>query len=98
MIHASAMVDPSATLGPNVVIGADCYVGPGCRIYGSTVLSGTQVLGFTLIQGSIIGWKNKIGKWVRINGLTVTGEDVEIKDEVYLNGTIVLPHKAIAAS
>ena len=30
--------------------------------------------------------------------LTVIGEDVQIKDETYLNGTMVLPHKAIATS
>ena len=36
----------------------------------------TKVLGCSLIEGSIIGWKNTIGKWVRINGLTVIAEDV----------------------
>lgn len=30
--------------------------------------------------------------------LTVIGEDVQIKDEVYLNNTMVLPHKPIATS
>jgi mannose-1-phosphate guanylyltransferase len=39
-----------------------------------------------------------IGSWVRINGLTVTGEDVKIKDESYLNATIVLPHKDVAGT
>jgi len=71
-------------------------IGPGCRIYNSTIMSNTKVNGFTLIEGSIIGWKNTIGKWVRISGLTVTGEDVQIKDEVYLNGSMILPHKSIA--
>jgi len=97
-IHPSAEVDPSSKIGPNVVIGEGVRIGPGCKIYQSTILAGTRIAGFTLIEGSIIGWKNKIGQWVRINGLTVTGEDVEVKDETYLNGTIVLPHKAIATN
>jgi len=96
MVHPSATIDPSSVIGPNVVIGANCHIGPGCKIYNSTILSGTVVQGFTLIQGSIIGWKNTIGRWVRINGLTVTGEDVQVKDECELNGTMVLPHKGIA--
>jgi mannose-1-phosphate guanylyltransferase len=85
-------------IGPNVIIGENCKVGPGCKIYNSTILSGSQIMGFTLISGSIIGWKNTIGRWVRINGLTVTGEDVQVKDEVELNGIMVLPHKSIAQS
>jgi mannose-1-phosphate guanylyltransferase len=58
------------------VIGANCVIGPGCKIYNSSILARTKVLGFALIEGSIIGWSNTIGKWARINGLTVTAEDV----------------------
>ena len=97
-IHPTAKVDPTAQIGPNVAIGADVVIGPGCRIYDSSILARTKIQGYTLIQGSIIGWDNTIGKWVRINGLTVTAQDVQIKDEVFLNGTMILPHKGIAAS
>lgn len=51
-----------------------------------------------MIQGSIIGWSNTIGKWTRVVNLTVTGEDVQLKDETFLNGTMVLPHKPLAVS
>ena len=37
-----------------------------------------------------------MGSWCRITGLTVIAEDVQVKDESYLNGTKVLPHKGIA--
>lgn len=50
-----------------------------------------------MIEGSIIGWKNTIGRWVRIVGLTVSAEDVQIKDELYINATMILPHKQVAA-
>ena len=58
-------------------------------------MAGTKINAGSRIQGSIIGWKNKIGKWVRIDGLTVTAEDVEVKDEIYLNAIMVLPHKPL---
>lgn len=35
---------------------------------------------------------------MRINGLTVTAEDVQIKDETYLNVSMILPHKALNQS
>ena len=75
-VHPTAKVDPTANLGPNVVIGADSVIGPGSKIYDATILPRTVIQGYSLIQGSIIGWQNTIGRWVRINGLTVTGENV----------------------
>ena len=95
MIHPSAKVDKTCVIGPNVVIGENCVIGQGCRIYNSTILSNTIIKGYCLIEGSIIGWKNQIGNWVRINGLSVTGEDVIISNEVLLTGIMVLPHKSI---
>ena len=38
------------------------------------------------------------GQKVRIEGTSVLGEDVEIKDEVYLNGNIIFPHKSVSQS
>ena len=95
IIHPSAKVDETAVLGPNVVIGADCVIGKGVRIYNSAIFSGTTVHGYSLIEGSIIGWKNTIGSWVRITGLTCTAEDVQIKDESFLDGVKILPHKPV---
>jgi mannose-1-phosphate guanylyltransferase len=76
LVDPSAKVDPTAQLSPNVVIGARVIVGPGQKIYNSTVMEGTNIQGYGLIEGSIIGWQNIIGKWVHINGPTVTAEDV----------------------
>ena len=33
-----------------------------------------------------------------MEGVTVLGEDVIVKDELYVNGGMVLPHKSIAGS
>jgi len=81
-----------------VVIGENCVIGAGVRIYDATIFSETKIGDYTLIQGSLIGWKSTIGKWVRINGLTVIAEDVQVKDECFLNGIMVLPHKGVTTS
>jgi mannose-1-phosphate guanylyltransferase len=47
------------------------------------------------VLGSIIGWQSSIGRWARIENGSVVGEDVHFKDEIYVNGGIVLPHKEI---
>ncbi|KAK0398689.1 hypothetical protein QR680_002709 [Steinernema hermaphroditum] len=48
------------------------------------------------VNSSIIGRKCSVGRWVRIENTSVIGDDVAIKDELYLNGAIVLPHKSIS--
>lgn len=80
------------------MIGPGVKVGPGNKISNSTLLAGSSVDSFSLIDGSIIGWKSSVGKWCRIVGLTVIAEDVQVKNETYLNGTKVLPHKGIDGS
>lgn len=95
MIDASAKIDPTAVIGPNVVIGANCSVGAGSKITGSTLMAGATVSDYSLVTGSIIGWKSSIGKWCRVTGLSVIAEDVQVKDDTYLNGTKILPHKGV---
>jgi mannose-1-phosphate guanylyltransferase len=50
------------------------------------------------IDKSIIGWDSKIGSWCRLENQCVLGEDVAVKNELYLNGATVLPHKEIKES
>lgn len=79
-----------------MVIGAKCKIGAGVRISNSTIFWGTVVKPHTLIQGSIIGWQNTIGSWVRITQLACTAEDVQVADESCLTGTKILPHKGVS--
>lgn len=39
-----------------------------------------------------------MGKWARVANKAVIGEDCHVKDEVVLNGTVVLPHKELKES
>lgn len=50
------------------------------------------------IDNCIVGWHSVIGAWARLENNCVLGEDVQVKDEVYLNGAVVLPHKEIKES
>lgn len=47
------------------------------------------------IHSSIVGWNSTVGRWVRMSNCTVLGDDVNIKDELLVNGASVLPHKSI---
>ena len=58
-------------------------------------MAGTVIKDGAFIDGSLIGWNCKIGKWARLQNLCILGEDVEIKDETNCVGTIVCPHKCI---
>lgn len=95
LIHHSAQVDPSAVLGPDVVVGRDCKIGAGTRISNSTILPQTEIKRHAFIRNSIIGWQNVIGQWVRIEGVSVVAQDVQVKDEVFINESMILPHKNI---
>lgn len=95
IVHESAKVDATAVLGANTCIGPNCEIGAGVKIENSTILGDTKVMPYTLIKGSIIGWKNTIGSWVRITGLTCTAEDVQVKPDTLLDCVKILPHKGI---
>ena len=76
IVHESAQVDPTAQLGPNVVIGPGCKIGAGVRIKDTAIFDETTVQPYSFIKDSILGWKNRIGSWVRLSEMTCTAEDV----------------------
>jgi mannose-1-phosphate guanylyltransferase len=80
------------------VIGKGVVIKSGVRIKNSVILDDVVVNNNSLIDGSIIGWRSKIGKWARLENLTLLGEEVVISDEIHLNGTVVLPHVPVKLS
>lgn len=98
IIDKTAEVHPDAVIGPNTVVGPNCKVGAGSKISNSTLLAGSKVDSYSFVDGSILGWKSSIGKWCRVTSLSVIAEDVQIKDETFLNGTKILPHKGVNGS
>jgi len=95
LIHESAKISDKCLIGPNVTIGEGCVVEEGARLKNVVLLKGAHIKSHSWISDSIIGWNSKVGKWARIEGISVLGEDVEIKDEIFINGSSVLPHKAV---
>lgn len=66
VVHQTASVDKEALIGPNVVIGANVKVAKGARVLNSAVFEGSQIKEHSYVEGSILGWKNKVGKWSRV--------------------------------
>lgn len=98
IIDPTAKISPDAKIGPDVVIGPNCVIGSGVRIVRSVLLKNCVVKENSLIKDTIVGWDSTIGRWCRLEGCAVLGHDVAVKDEVYVNGAKVLPHKSISAN
>lgn len=74
----------------------NCFA--GVCVKRATILRDAIVRSHSWLENCIVGWRSCVGRWVRMEGTTVLGEDVIVKDEMYINGGQVLPHKSIAAS
>ncbi|XP_068276119.1 mannose-1-phosphate guanyltransferase beta isoform X2 [Nyctibius grandis] len=98
LVDPSAKIGANCVIGPNVTIGAGVVVEDGVRIKRCTVLKGARIRSHSWLESCIVGWSCSVGQWVRMENVTVLGEDVIVNDELYLNGANVLPHKSIAES
>jgi len=98
LVDPSAKIGEGCMLGPNVTIGPNCIIEDGVRIRDSTILEGAVIKANSWIKGSIIGWQSTVGRWVRIENVSVLGQDVHVEDEIYINGGKILPHKTISES
>ncbi|KAK5101845.1 mannose-1-phosphate guanyltransferase [Lithohypha guttulata] len=95
MVHPTAKIGQNCRIGPNVTIGPNVVVGDGVRIQRSVILENSKVKDHAWVKSTICGWNSTIGRWARLENVTVLGDDVSIGDEVYVNGGSVLPHKSI---
>jgi len=98
IVDESAQVGEGCLIGPDVSIGQGCIIEAGVRLSRCTIMRGVRVKKHACISGSIIGWHSTIGQWARIENMTVLGEDVHVRDEIFSNGGVVLPHKEIKTS
>jgi mannose-1-phosphate guanylyltransferase len=70
LIDPSTVIEEGCKIGPNVVIGPNCTIKAGARLKDCTIIGNAIIGSNSYIEKSIISWKCKIGKWVRIEGLT----------------------------
>ncbi|KAI8815910.1 nucleotide-diphospho-sugar transferase [Fimicolochytrium jonesii] len=98
MAHPSAKIGKNCKIGPNVVLGPNTVIGDGVRISNAVIMDGSSVRDNACVHDSIIGWASSVGRWGRLENITVLGEDVHVADEVFVNGGCVLPHKSVGAN
>lgn len=98
LIDPSAKIGANCRIGPNVSIGPGVVVGDGVRLQRCVLLKGSKVKDHAWVKSAIVGWNSTVGKWARLENVTVLGDDVTIGDEIYVNGGSVLPHKSIKAN
>eukprot|EP00123_Amoebidium_parasiticum_P008992 comp19138_c0_seq1/m.21792 comp19138_c0_seq1/g.21792 ORF comp19138_c0_seq1/g.21792 comp19138_c0_seq1/m.21792 type:complete len:335 (-) comp19138_c0_seq1:202-1206(-) len=98
LIDPTAKIGANCTIGPHVVIGKNVVIQDGCRVKKTTLMDGVVIKAHAWVNNSIVGWNSTVGKWARLDGVSVLGEDVTVGDELYVNGGKVLPHKSISAN
>lgn len=101
-IHGNVLIDPSAKIGkgcmigPNVTIGPNVVIEDGVRVSRAAILEGAKLKAHSYVSNAIIGWQASVGRWTRIEGGSILGDDVSVNDELYINGATVLPNKSIS--
>ena len=98
IVDSSAKIEEGCIVGPNVVVGPGVIVKKGSRVKNSVLLEKCEVGEYSFIDGSIIGWKSKIGKWCRVENLSVIGEEVVVMDEVCIDANSICPFISIKSS
>lgn len=98
LIDKTVKIGKQCQIGPNVTIGSNVRIHDGVCLKNCAVLSDSIIQAHTWIDRCIVGWKCEIGKWVRMENNCVLGQDVTVKDELFLNGAKILPNKTISAS
>ncbi len=98
-ISKNVVIERDAKVGPYTVLGNNVVIRGGSRVCNSVVFDGTVIDCHSYIEGAIIGERNYIGRWVRIESGCVLGDQVAVSDEVYLaKGVVVLPFKEVEIS
>ncbi|CAA3010311.1 Hypothetical predicted protein [Olea europaea subsp. europaea] len=98
IVDESAKIGEGCLIGPHVAIGSGCIVESGVRLSRCTLMRGVHVKKHACISTSIIGWHSTVGQWARVENMTILGKDVHVRDEIYSNGGVVLPHKEIKSN
>lgn len=70
VIHKTAQIGQGAEIGPNVVIGANCKIAAGVKIVNATIMENVVIEHGCLIRGSIIGPKNNLAPFCRVEKTT----------------------------
>ncbi|PIA19177.1 nucleotide-diphospho-sugar transferase [Coemansia reversa NRRL 1564] len=100
-IHARVVIGPGVRINDSIIldnvhikdnavvlhaiVGWDCRIGKWGRVEGSKVTKANDIDEVTQ-------------SGVKLNSICILGEDVHVKDEVFIRNSIVLPHKELAGN
>jgi mannose-1-phosphate guanylyltransferase len=98
LLDPTAKIGERCRIGPNVVVGPRVIIQDGVCLKNCTILADSLIKSHSWIANCIIGWQCNIGQWVRMENTSVLGLDVSVQDELFINGGVILPHKAISES
>lgn len=110
-IGKNCRIGPNVVIGPNVEIGDGvrlqrCVVLQGAKVKDYAWVQST-IIGWHSSVGRWVSVSWIHVSWIfiiiiiiqsRLEGCSVLGDDVTIKDEIYVNGGSILPHKSISAN
>lgn len=82
LVHPTAKVGDDVQLGPNVVVGEGVVLEKGCSLSRCVIMKDATVKSHSWVHNSIIGWKSVVGRWVRMEGVSVLGENVQDRKSV----------------
>ena len=88
LVDPTAKIGKNCRIGPNVTVGPNCVIGDGVRLQRCVLLAGSRVKDHAWVKSTIVGWHSTVGRWARLENVSVLGDDVTIADEVYVNGTL----------
>ncbi|CAG8458900.1 11292_t:CDS:2 [Funneliformis caledonium] len=83
LVDPTSKIGKDCRIGPNVTIGPNVIIGDGVRLQRCVILEGARVKDFAWVKNSIVGWHSILGRWTRLEGVSVLGDDVTVNDEIY---------------
>ncbi|TPX37953.1 hypothetical protein SeLEV6574_g07809 [Synchytrium endobioticum] len=91
----SQLLASGAHIVGHVLIDPTAKIGKDSR---TVVLESSVVKDHSWVRDTIIGWHSTVGRWTRLEGVSVLGDDVHVADEIYINGGSILPHKSVSSN
>ncbi|KAM0688244.1 hypothetical protein COBT_000504 [Conglomerata obtusa] len=98
LIDKSVQIGTGSVIGPNVVIGKNVKIGKFVKLKECTIFDNVIIGDASYISKSLVGWGSQIGKWVRIDDISVLGSKVFIDNFLLIRNAKIMPGKRIVAN
>ncbi|KAJ1648128.1 hypothetical protein J3B02_001805 [Coemansia erecta] len=100
-IHARAIVGPGVRINDSIVLD-NVHIKDNAAVLHSIAGWDSRIGCWGRVEGSPVTSSDDIDEvthaGVKVNSICILGEDVQVKDEVFIRNSIVLPHKDLASN